>query len=321
MVHRLREVLLREQDRDGIELSAGVRQAHLSYYTAYVADGWINGGPSNSPVSHKEDATTPRFTAKWQIDQDDMIYANVAKGYRVGGATSQLPPICDGDLANAGLPSGNIPYSSDSLWSYEFGTKNSWFDDHVQTRAALYYIDWSNIQQAILLPCTYHVTLNAGTAVSQGAELEADMALTDNFNVSMSGGYDDAHITSSPSGSNFVVGQQLNGVPKWTASVTSEYTIPTDFGQAFLRGQYNFVGTSISYANDPGGRLRQAYSLVDLHVGADDGPWEASLYAKNLFDVRADLGDEQSEVSELPGRPRYLIAQPRTIGVEVLRKF
>ncbi|HEV2650932.1 MAG TPA: TonB-dependent receptor, partial [Rhizomicrobium sp.] len=306
---------------ESIELSAGVRQAHLSYYTAYVADGWINGGPSDSPVSHREDATTPRFTAKYQIDQDDMIYTNIAKGYRVGGATSQLPPLCAGDLAAAGLPDGPIPYNSDSLWSYEVGTKNSWFADHVQTRAALYYIDWSNIQQAILLPCTYHVTLNAGAAVSQGAELEADMALADNFSISLSGGYDDAHISKTTSGSNFVVGQQLNGVPKWTAAFTTEYTVPTEFGQAFLRGQYNFVGTSISYANDPAGRVRQAYSLVDLHLGADYGPWEASVYAKNLFDERADLGDEQSEVSELPGRPRYLIAQPRTIGLELLRKF
>jgi hypothetical protein len=47
------------------------------------------------------------------------------------------------------------------------------------------------------------------------------------------------------------------------------------------------------------------------------------LFAKNLFDVRANLGDEQSETTELPNplRPRWLIAQPRTIGVELKYRF
>jgi hypothetical protein len=58
---------------------------------------------------------------------------------------------------------------------------------------------------------------------------------------------------------------------------------------------------------------------VDLHLGGSAGPWETSLFITNLFDVRANLGDELSETAELtnPRRPRYLIAQPRTVGVEV----
>ncbi|MDR3512457.1 MAG: TonB-dependent receptor [Caulobacteraceae bacterium] len=304
-----------------IELSAGVREAHLEYHYAYVADGWINGGPSNSPTSHSEDALTPRFTAKYQITDGDMIYANVAKGYRVGGQNATLPSMCDADLAAAGLPNGSVSYGSDSLWSYELGAKDSWFNGRMKTRLAAYHIDWSNIQQVILLPCTYHLTLNAGAATSDGAELEADVVPIDNLTLSFSLGYDDAKITKSPAGSNFVVGQPLNGVPRWTASLLGDYEIPTSFGAVFVRGQYNFTGQSISYNNDPAGRVRKAYSMVDLRVGASKGPWEASLFAKNLFDVRADLGDEQSEISEMPGRPRYLIAQPRTIGLDVKRSF
>jgi hypothetical protein len=48
------------------------------------------------------------------------------------------------------------------------------------------------------------------------------------------------------------------------------------------------------------------------------------VFAKNLFDVCANLGDEQSEVIELQSptvRPRYMIAQPRTIGIEVKYRF
>jgi iron complex outermembrane recepter protein len=191
-----------------------------------------------------------------------------------------------------------------------------------------YRIDWNNIQQSTLLPCTYSVTLNAGTATSTGAEIEADVAPISGLNISVGAGYDNAKITSVPAGlMGFVTGQSLNGVPKLTASLMADYSTPTSFGAAFIRPQYSFTGRSFSYSVisvQDGGRVRDAYSLVDLHVGAIHGPWEASLFGKNLFDVRANLGDEQSEVIELQSptvRPRWLIAQPRTIGIEVKYRF
>ena len=140
--------------------------------------------------------------------------------------------------------------------------------------------------------------------------------------MSVGAGFDDAKITSVPGiGSSFIVGQPLNGVPKFTASLMSSYTVPTAVGDSFVRAQYSFTGRSISYNNDPLGRERSPYSLVDVHVGLNRGPLEASLFAKNLLDKRANLGDEQSEVAEIPGRPRWLVAQPRTIGVELSYAF
>jgi outer membrane receptor protein involved in Fe transport len=124
-----------------------------------------------------------------------------------------------------------------------------------------------------------------------------------------------------------VAGQALNGVPKVTASLLGEYSVPTSFGAAFVRSQYSFTGRSVSYSVisvQNGGRVRSSYSLVDLHIGGSTGPWEASLFAKNLLDVRANLGDEQSETVELQSpqvRPRWMIAQPRTIGVELKWRF
>jgi outer membrane receptor protein involved in Fe transport len=296
-----------------LELSAGVRSAKLAYNHSYIADGWLNGGPSNSPSSHREHAVTPRYTLKYKLSDDAMVYTSAAKGYRIGGANSALPDFCN-------FTAGD--YNSDSLWSYEVGTKETLFDGRLRTRLAGYRINWKNIQQNVLLQCSFSVTENAGTATSTGAELEADIAPIRGLNLSFSAGFDNAKITSVPEGATgFVVGQPLNGVPKWTASLLGEYSVPTPFGAAFVRGQYSFAGRSVSYANDSAGRVRNSYSLVDLHVGASTGPWEASLFAKNLFDVRANLGDEQSEVSEIAGRPRWLIAQPRTIGVDVRRQF
>jgi outer membrane receptor protein involved in Fe transport len=300
-----------------VELSAGIRAASLQFVQHNYWYGWINQGVEDVTIRHSESAVTPRYTAKYQINADAMVYASAAKGFRSGGANS-VPGYCG--------PAGG-EFKSDSLWSYEVGSKNTLFDGRMNTRVAAYRIDWSNIQQSILLSCSYNVTSNAGNATSTGGEIEADIAPFHGLNLSFGAGYDNAKITSVPIGATgFVAGQSLNGVPKLTASLLADYSVPTAFGAAFIRPQYSFTGRSVSYSVlsvQQGGRVRDAYSLVDLHVGGTTGPWEASLFAKNLFDVRANLGDEQSETTELqnPLRPRWLIAQPRTIGVEIKYRF
>jgi iron complex outermembrane recepter protein len=314
-----------------IEVSAGVRQAHLEYSNIYIATGWINGGlgcegtgcSSYSPANHAENATTPRFTAKYKFDESDMIYANAAKGYRIGGENSALPSICNADWAP-----GTSQYKSDSLWSYELGSKNSWLDGKVNTRLAAYRIDWNQMQQSILLACSFHVTENVGSAVSKGAELEVDATPLPGLYMNLGLGYEDAAISSAPQGSPAAVGSALNGVPRWTASLLGDYSFPVSFGKGFVRAQYSFTGTSISnnnpvsvYDPTPAGRERGSYSLANLFVGGKHDSWEASVFVKNLFDVRGNLGDEQSEISELPGRPRWLITTPRTIGIDVKRTF
>ena len=300
-----------------LEISAGVRASSLHFLFATYGNGWANGGESTSGDSHDEHAVTPRYTLKYQISPDAMVYTSAAKGFRNGGSNS-VAAFCG---AGAG------EFKSDSLWSYELGAKDALFDGRVNTRVAGFRIDLNNIQQSVLLPCGFAVTQNAGSATSTGAEFEADVAPLRGLNLTLAAGYDNAKITSVPNGaSGFIVGQSLSGVPKVTASLLGEYSVPTSFGQTFVRGQYSFTGSSTSYTVVPvqeGGRDRASYSLVDFHVGGSTGPWETSLFVKNLFDVRANLGDELSETAELanPRRPRYLIAQPRTIGVEVKWRF
>ena len=240
-----------------LELSAGVRQSSLQYLEHKYWYGWINEGLEDVWIRHSESAITPRYTAKYQINPDAMVYASAAKGFRSGGANA-VPAYC-------GAAGGE--YKSDSLWSYEVGSKNTLFDGRMNTRLAAYRINWSNIQQNILLACTYSVTSNAGAATSTGAEIEADIAPLHGLNLTFSAGFDNAKITSVPAGATgFVVGQELNGVPKVTASLLGEYTVPASFGEAFVRSQISYTGHSVSYSVvsvQDGGRPRDAYALVD----------------------------------------------------------
>jgi outer membrane receptor protein involved in Fe transport len=311
-----------------LQFSAGVRRAYLAHEFNSSEGGFGVAAPGQLVVKsgvHGEYNTSPRYTVKYYISPDQMVYASASKGFRIGGSNPPLPLSCGAALAKLGIANG-APFDSDSLWSYEIGSKNSWLEGRVKSRVAAYRIDWKDTQHtttlgAIDAQCPFNLTANSGAAISTGGELEVDAAPMDNVTLNFAAGYENAKITQVTPGSLTVLGQPINQVPKWTSSATAQYSVPLGKRSLFLRSQYTFVGERTSYINvvPPAGRHLSEYSLVNLRIGVHQGPWEVGLFARNLFDVRANLGDVNPEVGELPGRPRWLIATPRTIGIEVRR--
>jgi iron complex outermembrane receptor protein len=311
-----------------LQLTAGVRRAYLAHDFTFAQGGYGLAPPGQEVVTtghHAEYNTSPRYTAKYQLSPDQMVYASAAKGFRIGGSNTTLPPICDTALSKAGVQNG-APFDSDSLWSYEIGSKNAWLNGRVESRIAAYRIDWKGIQQTTSLAaidpsCTYVLVANAGAAFITGGELEVDAVLMDNLTLNVAAGYEDAKITQVAPGALTVIGQPINQVPKWTGSITAQYSVPLGERSLFLRSQTTFVGERTSFVNilPPTGRSLNEYTLENLRFGIRQGPWEVGIFARNLFDVRANLGDVSPEVGELPGRPRWLIGTPRTIGIEVRR--
>jgi iron complex outermembrane receptor protein len=49
--------------------------------------------------------------------------------------------------------------------------------------------------------------------------------------------------------------------------------------------------------------------------------WEVALVGKNLTNEHANLADSRCIAAETPGRPRIIVNQPQTIGVEFRAHF
>jgi hypothetical protein len=56
-------------------------------------------------------------------------------------------------------------------------------------------------------------------------------------------------------------------------------------------------------------------------VGTKVQEWELSLYVKNILNQYPNLGDEVAEIVEVPGRPRYIVGPPRSIGIAFVKQF
>jgi len=66
---------------------------------------------------------------------------------------------------------------------------------------------------------------------------------------------------------------------------------------------------------------RSQYSLVDIRGGLSCGDWTATLLVKNVFNRAANYGDVVAAAGVLPGQSRLVVAQPRTVALELQRNF
>ncbi len=319
-----------------LKLTAGLRwyqdKGSSSGYEEGLAPG---GGPAIvSPyATTTETGVNPKFEADYHITPDQMIYVNVAKGFRPGG----LVPIVPAGNPTSGIdcvaalkavdPSITLAdtrsYRSDSLWNYELGTKTSWLGNRLTVDAAVFDIRWSNLQQEILLSCGFQYTANVGAAESKGGELEVRARPIEPLEFSVGLGYQNSKITATSSFSPQPVGSPVYQVPDWTGNGSVTYTkAVTDQWTLIGGADYSYVGRSFSANNDPANpRERGSYRLIDARLAFDHGKMEYALVGKNLTNEIANLGDNRSLAAEVPGRPRIAINQPRTIGVEVRASF
>jgi outer membrane receptor protein involved in Fe transport len=323
------------QATEALKFTGGIRYFEVQTTSNGYEEGLAAGGPKvvSPRITTTETGFTPKFEADYHLTSDQMIYVNVAKGFRPGGLVPIVPPGTPNTATDcvAALqqqdPNTTLAntrsYQSDSLWNYELGGKTTWLDRRLTVNAAIFDIRWKNIQQAVLLFCGYQFIANAGAAESKGGEFEVNARATEALELSLGIGYQNAKITEAGASSPQAVGSPIYQVPDWTGNASATYTIPLGAHWTLANGiDYSYVGRSFSGNNDPiDPRERPAYRLIDARFALSDGRTEVALVGKNLANEAANLGDNRSIAAEVPGRPRLLVNQPRTIGLEVREHF
>jgi iron complex outermembrane receptor protein len=305
----------------GLQATLGDRFYRQSQRYGVYVNGVLNGGVSPTNYTTSEvSGSTPKYGLSYHISPDIMTYATVSKGYREGGPLFKLPSLCDADLANLGLSASPTAYKPDSIWNYELGAKTQWLDHRLTINGAVYYIDWTNIQQTIALPtCGFVFTGNFGTASSKGTEFEMNYDPTAALKLGLSFSYNEAKLTSTIPGAQGQADEPLEYAPRWSGAVFAEYTrdIAADTS-AYLRGDFNT--TSHEFANfntqsvyrDIGG-----YSLLNLRLGVKHNAWRGGLFVSNALDKHAQTELPVANGIDLPTQRRIALNRPRTIGLDI----
>ncbi len=326
-------------------LSVGGREQwatehYVSLETGFYQIGNLGftGYPPGTPISpYTQQSTLTSFTPKVTLTHDfssqQNVYASAGEGFRLGGPTGPIvfgpETVCSADFTLIHQTTQPTKFGSDSLWTYELGSKGRYLDGRLTLNGAAFYTDWKNIQQQIYLPdCGYYFTENVGDARIYGGELEARLLITDRLLLSAQLSAESATITRSINPVTVPVGSHLIDVPQATANINLAYdwSINDEVSvRPFI--SYEWTGrsngsyqrftntaalgslTNLNY-NNP------SYGVVNANVTFSSGPYELSIYAKNLLNDQTII-----QTPEINTVYQGYTVKPRKIGVSFKARF
>ena len=314
------------------DVQGGIRYAHIAQ--DYAQTNFTFAGAGLVP-DLAGSATLSKNTylgvARYHFDEDTMLYARVATGYRPGGPNDVIP----------GVSSAPSTYQSDSLISYEVGLKGALASSGFDYTIDAFRINWKNIQVQGVDPVTaFEFYDNGGKAHSQGIEVELGYHPVRGLRLGVSGAVDEAKLDEDipVPGVTGSSGNELPYAPKVSYAATVDYEHPLTLTvRGFAGLTVAGVGARRAYFADqtvglaPLGLVTKtgdlpAYATLDFRGGFTWNKVTLTGYVRNVTDKRgavalygavagADLA------TGTVGPAALTVIQPRTVGVTARVEF
>lgn len=305
---------------DQLNITGGLRWFDIDVdevATSVTGFGGGVGAGAGPALSSNESDVIGKINLGYQVSNDILTYFQWAEGFRSGGTNDQTAAA----IAGVTIPEG---FDSDALENFELGVKATLVDGKVVANAALYYIDWSNIQlqdQATDGQVTFPYRGNGGAAEVTGMEFDIAYYPTENLELSFSGNFVEAELTEdNPIPSSGMDGDNIPYTPETTLSFSALY----DWDLASGLGA--FIGGDVAYVDDRTTELRpdsstyvnlDSYTLMNVRGGVKGEDWSLTLGVNNLFN-----DDTITDVVRIAVNPvGFIINKPRTVTLTVSKTF
>ena len=323
---------------ENLKVTAGLRYAKTHFDITNNATGAQNYGDTGGSSGKNDKPFTPKISVSYQVTPDQLAYATVAKGYRIGGANVPLGQglleSCAGDLALRGYsPTTGTPqtYNSDSVVSYEIGSKGKYLDRSLQVSASAFHVDWKNIQyQDLLSSCGILYTTNLGSAQSEGFDLQSTWLPVRNLEIDLAVGYTDAHFTKTggPAASPLVTKGDAVGGPPWTASIGVRWDFTFADRPSYIRVDDEYASKNgkptprldpVNAPYDPSLKTPPQTNFLSVRAGIKFQSWDLAVFADNVANSHPELTREHADRYT----PIYNLTtfRPLTIGVTGIYRY
>ena len=283
-----------------------------------------------------------RLTAEYALQDDVMLFANYARGFRPGGFNSIVTTLTPGEAAELEANTGaGLDVDPEQLDQIELGVKGAWLDSRLQGSAAIYWgkiIDQQNSQvgqytrESDGLTQTVNVDTNIGQIDLYGLELEGAFQATDElaFQGSFAWNYTEyakgecrlCVSRGAQVGLSDHLGNQLRWVPEYTASFVTAYERPVFGGglNGFARAEVLFESTK--YASEANLLETGDRTLVNLRLGVDQEVYRVEFYVTNLLDNDTYYNVNQSSDLDTFGNG-WLVGLPdrRAFGIRATLNY
>jgi iron complex outermembrane receptor protein len=277
-----------------------------------------------TPQNLRDSPWIYNFSLSHKINPDLLVYVSSGSSWR--------PPAQSVGIYNAANdPTLNSLLHLQTETSYEFegGFKWSFLERRGRLNITYYHQKFNgfiyeglqtiylqdNGVQSTVMPFAFNSNPDA---VVNGVDFDSGFQITRQWNVGLNASLANGHLTGSsipcnpPSGGTTAAAfaappyiflcpshASTSTTANFNASAQSEYDLPLPFAHnidSFIRGLYVFNGRN-PHASEF--YVTPSYGIMNLYLGvrSPDGAWEASLFAKNLFNTQRILQVSYPEIS------------------------
>jgi iron complex outermembrane receptor protein len=260
-----------------------------------------------------------KFNTSVEVTDHSKVYFTWSEGFRHGGANAvptqgpwpEAPGIYEG-------------YDPDEATNWEIGYKGSTPGGKMSYTLAAFYIEWEKTQFDTFTEINaFSAIVNGTDAVAQGFEVELAGMVTENwtymfgYNYTQSEWDQDGFVGSSA----LFKGDQLPGVPKHMASLSTDYYWPVDMGDIYFHADAFYRGSAETAPNPLWGNYEDldSFSIWNFAVGLEKPSWGLRVFLDNAFDEVGITGGQLEE-----GYLNYayhFVQRPRTVGAQLRYKF
>jgi iron complex outermembrane recepter protein len=261
---------------DRASVTAGVRVDHES------SDAHLNTffSPAFQPANvvaadQTFNDVSPQFAFGYRVDDNSNLYVSAARGYKAGGFNP------------AALP-GSEAYGEEHAWHVEGGVKSAFAGGKAAVNAAVFLIDWDDLQLNVpnpFVPGQFYIA-NVGGAKSRGVEVDVAARPSQAVDLFAAIGFTNAKFAAGTIAAGVAVDDNdLPYTPDYTATFGGQLSKSiTSAVRGFARAEVVMTGAfAYDEANSEG---QDAYSLVNLRAGARLRRLSAELWLRNAFDTR-----------------------------------
>jgi outer membrane receptor protein involved in Fe transport len=275
------------------------------------------------PFPEGDSATwaAPEFGLSWQADENNLLYLRIAKGYGGGGVYPTL-----------GSSGPSPQYPSDSLWSYEIGSKHELWNGRLRLATGVFHIAWDNgLPDLRYVNAVEHIAL-PGRTVSNGFDVTADALVAAHTKAALSLAYTGVHITQTVKIGDklFVRAGDPLPVSPWNVTASLEQELPLSAGRGVnLRIEDVFRSTpGPTSGNDPASVYYQGYggyvpvdpstNVLNVRAGVHWPGFEVAALLSNALNAHPILSGSSNGVDNVGTPSQVFTLVPRTLSLYCL---
>ncbi len=318
-----------------LDLTAGLRyfdwhQDFVLYFGGVFGASPAASSPTSPGVPLTESGTNnasgfnPRYAIAYHFTDDEMVFAEAAKGFRYGGVNQPVPQsICEPYLQEIGLTSAPLTFGADKLWSYSLGEKSSLLDHRLTVNLTGFFIYWTDVQTTRDLACSYYFIENKGTIESRGIELETQTRLTQALSLSFNGSYNNATTDGTIENLNAPDGAQTPYAPKWITNTTATYDLPVGSDTLSFATNFSYRSGAATTFNPTDYEYRTLPDVRDLDMAITykKPRLQIGIFGTNLTNGLKIINNAGTVPGSLQPGDTVYYARPRTIGLRMAAQF